>query len=174
MHHHYHMLGFCVSLHIFLYHIALYFCMFSYCCLASFCESRLSDMNLLHLLFIWEISPSFLKDTFFKYNILHQHCFFLLELWMCLSIPFWPVRFHFYFLRFHLFIFRDGRREGEREGEKHQDLTHNPGTCSDWESNLATLWFGGQCSVHWASPIRAWPIRFLLRNLLITYLILLV
>ena len=44
------------------------------------------------------------------------------------------------------FIFRQRGMEGEREGEKHQcvvaycvpptrDLTHNPGTCLDWELN---------------------------------------
>ena len=52
----------------------------------------------------------------------------------------------FFFLRFYLFIFREGGRWGEREGEKHQcvgaslllpteDLAHTPGRCPDWESN---------------------------------------
>ena len=46
----------------------------------------------------------------------------------------------------YLFIYRQRGREGEREGEKHQclvathapptgDLAHNPGMCSDRESN---------------------------------------
>ena len=45
-----------------------------------------------------------------------------------------------FFLRFYLFIFREGK--GEREGEKCQgvvgatgDLAQNPGMCSDWEFN---------------------------------------
>ena len=52
--------------------------------------------------------------------------------------------FKFYFLRFYLFNFREGR-EGEREVEKYQyvvashmpptgDLAHNPGMCPNWES----------------------------------------
>ena len=51
-----------------------------------------------------------------------------------------------FFKIFYLFIFRERGREGEREGEKHQcvvashapptgDTAHNPGMCSDWESN---------------------------------------
>ena len=54
-----------------------------------------------------------------------------------------------------LFIFRQKGREGEGEREKHQcvvapytpptgDLAHNPGTCSDWESNWRP--FGSQAS----------------------------
>ena len=61
----------------------------------------------------------------------------------------------FFFLRFHLFIFRERGREGEREGEKHQcvvafhtpptgDLARNPGMCPDWESNRQP--FGSQAS----------------------------
>ena len=54
--------------------------------------------------------------------------------------------FFFFFLRFHLFIFREEIREGEREGEKHQcvvasctlppgDLDGNAGMCPEWGSN---------------------------------------
>ena len=52
------------------------------------------------------------------------------------------------FLRFYLFIFREG--EGEREGEVHQcvvgshappsgDLACDPGMCPDWELNQQCL-----------------------------------
>ena len=53
------------------------------------------------------------------------------------------------FLKILFIYFREREREGEREGEKHQCVVashvppppmgtqpHNPGMCSDWESNL--------------------------------------
>ena len=52
------------------------------------------------------------------------------------------------------------------EGEKHPcvvtscavpagDLTHNPGMCPRMGIKLATLWFAGWHSIHWATPARA-------------------
>ena len=64
--------------------------------------------------------------------------------------------FYFIFLRFYLFILERGR-----EGEKYQcvvasrmpptgDLTHNPGMCPDWESNLQP--FASQSSTQSTEP----------------------
>ena len=80
---------------------------------------------------------------------------------------------HFFFLRFHLFTFRERGSEGEREGEKHQcaretsigclsciptgDLAHNPGMCPDWESNQRL--FGSQVITRSTEPHQ--PGRFL-------------
>ena len=61
--------------------------------------------------------------------------------------------FFFLFLRFYLFIFREGK------GEKHQcvaascmpctgDLARNPGMCPRLEIEPGTLWFTGQYSIH--------------------------
>ena len=63
----------------------------------------------------------------------------------------------------YLFVGRG--REGDREGEKHQcvvashapltgDLAGNPGICSRLGIKPATLWFTGQHSIHWATPVR--------------------
>ena len=65
-------------------------------------------------------------------------------------------------------MFREREREGEREGEKHQCVvaSHVP---PHWGPGLkprhvpwlgielATLWFAGPCSTHWATPARAEP-----------------
>ena len=72
----------------------------------------------------------------------------------------------FFFLRFHLFIFREMGREGEREGEKHQcvvasstpstgDLSRNPGMCPDGNQTSDPFCFIGRRSIHWAPPARA-------------------
>ena len=64
-----------------------------------------------------------------------------------------------FFLRFHLFIFRQKGRVGAREGEHQQcvvasrlpltgDVAHNPGMCPRLGITPATLWFVDQCSVH--------------------------
>ena len=66
-----------------------------------------------------------------------------------------------FFKRFYLFIFRERGREGETEGEKQQcvvasqvaptgNLAHNPGMCSDWESNQRP--FGSQASTQSTEP----------------------
>ena len=80
-----------------------------------------------------------------------------------------------FFKRFYLFIylfmyvciyFLKRGREGEREGKKHQcvvasgmppigDLARHPGMCPRLGISPVTLWFAGQCSVHWATPARA-------------------
>ena len=71
------------------------------------------------------------------------------------------VFFFFFFLRFHLFIFREGK--GGREGEKHQcvvasymppagDLAHNPGMCPNRELNLQP--FGLQDDAQPVEPYR--------------------
>ena len=68
--------------------------------------------------------------------------------------------FKFYFLRFYLFNFREGR-EGEREVEKYRyvvashmpptgDLAHNPGMCPDWELNQKP--FGSQSGAQSTKP----------------------
>ena len=62
-----------------------------------------------------------------------------------------------------LFIFKQKGREGERVGEKHQCLvaSHMPHTREPGPHvprlgiEPATLWFTGQCSIHWATPARA-------------------
>ena len=60
----------------------------------------------------------------------------------------------------YLFLERGGGRE-EREKDQCMvasctppagDLAHNPDMCPDWESNLRTLWFAGQHSIHRATP----------------------
>ena len=74
------------------------------------------------------------------------------------------------FLKKILFICRERGREGEKEGEKHWcvrdtliscllhtptgDLACNPAHAltGNW---MATFWFTGQCSIHWATPARA-------------------
>ena len=67
----------------------------------------------------------------------------------------------FYFLLFYLFIFRGGERERGRETSMCGCLLHTP----NWEpdpqprhvswlgTELVTLWFAGQCSIHWATPV---------------------
>ena len=68
-------------------------------------------------------------------------------------------------------------REGEREGEKYQCMRDTSIGClshaPNWGPGLqprhvpwlgikpATFWFAGWCSIHWATPTRAWR---LLRN----------
>ena len=65
----------------------------------------------------------------------------------------------FFFLRFYLFIFREGK--GRRKEEKHQcvvashasptgDLAHNPGMCPHWESNQQP--FGSQAGTQSTEP----------------------
>ena len=74
---------------------------------------------------------------------------------------------YYFFLRFYLFIFRQRGRVGEKEGEKHPcvvashlsrtgDPACNPGMCPWLGIELATLWFTGQRSIHWATPARAY------------------
>ena len=75
-----------------------------------------------------------------------------------------------YFVRFHLFIFRERRREGESEGEKHQceretlmgcfpHISH-PGTepanqARAWpRMEPVTLHFAGWCPTNWATLVR--------------------
>ena len=73
------------------------------------------------------------------------------------------ILYYFYFLNFYLFLERG--REREREGEKHQcvvaswppptgGLALNPGVCPRLGIELATLWFTGRSSIHWATPAR--------------------
>ena len=103
-----------------------------------FTSQRLSCNYLFVLLFLKCILPSYIS------------CFIL------------------YFYRFYLFSFRERGREGEREGEKHQcardrsvaTRTLQMGT---WPATQAcaltgnrTFWFIGQCSVHRATPARAY------------------
>ena len=83
-------------------------------------------------------SPLFSHDAYYKvFWVLHVRKHFT---WSTL----------YFFLRFHLLIFRHSRREGAREGEKHQcvvaspapptgDLACNPGMCSDWKINPLVL-----------------------------------
>ena len=65
----------------------------------------------------------------------------------------------FFFLRFYVFIFREGKEERKRG--KHQcvfvshatptwDLTCNPGMCPDWESNQRP--FGTQAGTQSTEP----------------------
>ena len=79
--------------------------------------------------------------------------------------------FRFKFFSFNnffkdIFIFRERGGEGEREGVKHQcvvaccvsptgDVACNPGMCPRSGIELATHWFTGQHSIHWATPARA-------------------
>ena len=72
---------------------------------------------------------------------------------------------------FYLFIYREKRRKREREEEKHRCvgdtsidcLLHAPSWGPGPQARhvswlgieLATFWFSGPCSVHWASPARA-------------------
>ena len=69
-----------------------------------------------------------------------------------------------YFLKIFIYLFLERGREGGGEGEKHQcvvashvshsgDLAHNPGMCQ-LGIKPVTLWFTGQCLVHWATPAR--------------------
>ena len=66
-----------------------------------------------------------------------------------------------FFLKFHLFLFRERGREGERERKKHQcvvasreppsgDLAHNPSMCPDWELNWRP--FGSQAGTQSTEP----------------------
>ena len=86
--------------------------------------------------------------TCYKYNSLQEHTYF------------------YYFKFLFIYLFLERRREGEREGEKHQcvaasrvprywghGLEPRPGSWLGIE--LATPWFAGQCSIHWATPARA-------------------
>ena len=70
------------------------------------------------------------------------------------------------FLKDFIYLFLESGRKGEREGEKHQcvvathmpptgNLAHNPGMCPRLGIELATLWFTGRHSIHWAIPARA-------------------
>ena len=76
------------------------------------------------------------------------------------------ILFYFYFLKI-LFIFRKRGMVGEGEGGKHQcvvashvaptwDLAHNPGMCSDWESNQWLL--GSQASTQSTEPYQSRPL----------------
>ena len=67
----------------------------------------------------------------------------------------------FFFLRFYLFILREGKEKREGEGEKPQcvlasytpptgDLARNPGMCPDWESNWRPS--GSQASTQSTEP----------------------
>ena len=71
-----------------------------------------------------------------------------------------------FFLRFHLFIFRERGKEGKRQREKHQhvvtsrapptgDLASNSGMCPDWESNLPP--FGSQAGTQSTEPHQPRP-----------------
>ena len=82
----------------------------------------------------------------------------------------------YFFLRFYLFIFREGKRR--RKGEKHQcvvasctslvgSLTYNPDMWPDWGIEPATLWFtahvqptelhqSGPFSCSWSTPYLFW------------------
>ena len=69
-----------------------------------------------------------------------------------------------------IYLFSESRREGEKEGEKHQCvretwigclfLLHDLGPGLQprhvtWQRiELATFWFAGQCSIHWATQAR--------------------
>ena len=68
------------------------------------------------------------------------------------------------FFKIYLFICRDWGRGGERKGEKHQCVVASlvPPTAGSgpqprpWlRVKLATLWFTGWHSIHWATPARA-------------------
>ena len=69
-----------------------------------------------------------------------------------------------YFQRFYLFLDRMEGREKERERE-HQCVVAFHMPCAQprhvpWLGiEPATLWFSGQCSVHWATPVMA-PLGF--------------
>ena len=64
-----------------------------------------------------------------------------------------------------IYLFLERGREGGREGEKHQcvvfhthptgDLDLQPRHVPWLRIEPATLWFTGQCSIHWATPSRA-------------------
>ena len=73
--------------------------------------------------------------------------------------------FFFFFLRFLFIYFKQRRREGEKEGEKHQCVVASctspcggPGLQPShvpWLGiELATLWFAGRYSIHWATLAR--------------------
>ena len=81
-----------------------------------------------------------------KYDVANCVIGFSLIQYQSLEKPWLNRRRDFFFKRFYLFIFRERGKEGEKEGEKHQyvvvshtpptgDLAHNPGMCSDCESN---------------------------------------
>ena len=82
-----------------------------------------------------------------------------------LIIVFWYLLFplSILFLKKILFIFRQREREREREGEKHQCVAPHQGPGPQcWHVpwlgiELATLWFAGQCLIHWGTP--AWAIN---------------
>ena len=70
----------------------------------------------------------------------------------------------------YLFTFRERERKGEREGKKHECVavslappTGNPSHTRQprhvpWLGiQLATFWFTGRHSIHWATPARASP-----------------
>ena len=70
----------------------------------------------------------------------------------------------FLFLRFYLFIFRQrGGREKEKERNINVWLPLTRPLLGTWSTTqaswlgiqLATLWFAGWCSIHWATPARA-------------------
>ena len=91
----------------------------------------------------------------------------------------------FFFKKIVCILFLERGKEGERKGEKHQcmDASHAPPTgglatqtCAWLGIELAgknrleiepvTLWFAGQCSIHWATPARAENIFILISYLI--------
>ena len=72
------------------------------------------------------------------------------------------------------FIFRERGRKGEREGEKHQCVVASH-MCPHWGpclqprhvswlgSELATLWFAGRHSIHWATPAGQYFLSYMCR-----------
>ena len=65
-----------------------------------------------------------------------------------------------------IYLFLERGKGKKKEGEKQQcvvasrvpltgDLAHNPGMCTDGESNWPPFGFASWCSTHWATPARA-------------------
>ena len=68
--------------------------------------------------------------------------------------------FLFFFLRLFIYLFLERGEGQEKEGERHQCLvaSHTPHTREPGPrlgTELATLWFTGQRSIHWATPAGA-------------------
>ena len=92
------------------------------------------------------------------------------------SEPVFTINVFIYVLKI---VFLDRGWERGRDGEKHQcvvasyaphtrDLAHNPGKCSDWESNQRPFGLqAGTQSIHWAALDRVHICLFLNKKIII-------
>ena len=113
-----------------------------------------SYTRLCPFLFVYYISPSFINATQNKHQVM-QHYSITIFSNIFLKII-------LVFKDFIYFIFRQRGRQGKRVGEKHQcavasctpssgDRVHNPGMCSDWESNQRPC--GSQAGTQSLNPL---------------------